>query len=278
MTIPSIPLNTGAGIPQLGLGTWPMNDAEVADAVVAAAELGYRHIDSATKYANEAGVAEGIRRTGIPREEFFVTTKLDGEFQGEDRAVGGLRAALDRMRFEYVDLLLIHWPLPQRDEYVSTWRTYERLHAEGLARAIGVSNFKVPHLERLLAETDVVPAVNQVQLDPRVPRVEERRFHHEHGIVTESWSPLGGGGGVQEFLADPVLTELAERHGRTPAQIVLRWHVQEGIVAIPKSSNRQRMADNLAVFEFELTEDDMSRLATLSRGPGAGVDSDVTGH
>ncbi len=277
-TIPAVPLNTGAEIPQLGLGTWPMNDAEVADAVVAAAELGYRHIDTATRYGNEAGVAEGIRRTGIAREEFFVTTKLDGKFQGEDRAIGGLQAALERMRFEYVDLLLIHWPLPARDEYVSTWRTFERLHADGLARAIGVSNFKIPHLERLLAETDVVPAVNQVQLDPRTPRAEQREFHDRHGIVTESWSPLGGGSGVQSFLAHPLLAGLAGRHGRTPAQIVLRWHVQQGIVAIPKSSNRQRMADNLAVFEFELTDEDLSRLATLSEGPDAGVDSDRTGH
>ncbi len=277
-TIPSIPLNTGAGIPQLGLGTWPMNDAEVADAVVAAAELGYRHIDSATRYGNEAGVAEGIRRTGIPREEFFVTTKLDGEFQGEDRAIGGLRAALDRMRLDYVDLLLIHWPLPKRDQYVSTWRTFEKLHADGLARAIGVSNFKVPHLERLLAETEVVPAVNQVQLDPRITRPAQREFHAANGIVTESYSPLGGSGGVKSFLSHPLLVELAERHGRTPAQIVLRWHVQQGIVAIPKSSNPQRMADNLAVFEFELSDDDMSRLATLSQGPDAGNDSDHVGH
>src|SRR5690606_19204102 len=167
MTVPAIPLNTGAAIPQLGLGTWPLDDAEVADAVVTAAELGYRHIDTATKYGNEAGVAEGIRRSGIPREELFVTTKLDGNFQGDDRAIGGLEAALERMRFDYVDLLLIHWPLPQRDRYVSTWRTFARLHADGRARAIGVSNFTPAHLERLFAETEVVPAVNQIQLDPR---------------------------------------------------------------------------------------------------------------
>jgi 2,5-diketo-D-gluconate reductase A len=272
-TIPRIPLNSGATIPQLGLGTWPMDDAQVADAVVAAAHLGYRHIDSATKYGNEAGVAEGIRRSGIPREEFFVTTKLDGQFQGEDRAVGGLRAALDRMRLDYV-----HWPLPKRDQYVSTWRTFERLHADGLAKSIGVSNFKIAHLERLLAETQVVPAVNQVQLDPRIPRTAEREFHETHGIVTESYSPLGGAGGASSFLTEPVLRELAERHHRTPAQIVLRWHVQQGIVAIPKSSNPQRMADNLAVFEFELTSEDMTRLAELSEGPDAGNDSDHVGH
>ncbi|HEY8589464.1 MAG TPA: aldo/keto reductase, partial [Naasia sp.] len=262
----------------LGLGTWPMDDAEVADAVVAAAELGYRHIDTATAYGNEAGVAEGIRRSGIPREEFFVTTKLDGNFQGDDRAVGGLHAALERMRFDYVDLLLMHWPLPKRDQYVSTWRTFERLHADGLARAIGVSNFKVAHLERLVAETDVVPAVNQVQLDPRITRPAQRAFHAAHGIVTESYSPLGGAGGAQSFLADPVLAGIAERTGRSPAQVVLRWHVQQGIVAIPKSSKPERMADNLAVFDFELSADDMEQLAGLSGGPDAGNDSDQIGH
>ncbi|MCU1437259.1 MAG: aldo/keto reductase [Naasia sp.] len=276
--IPVVPLNTGVAIPQLGLGTWPMDDAEVADAVVAAADLGYRHIDTATAYGNEAGVAEGIRRTGIPREEFFVTTKLDGSFQGGDRAVAGLQAALERMRFDYVDLLLIHWPLPKRDEYVSTWRTFERLHAGGLARAIGVSNFKVPHLERLAAEADVVPAVNQVELDPRVPRPAQREYAAAHGIVTESYSPLGGASGAASLLADPVLTELAERHSRTPAQIVLRWHVQQGMVALPKSSNPKRMAENLGVFEFELSPADLDRLAPLAGGPDAGNDSDRIGH
>jgi 2,5-diketo-D-gluconate reductase A len=278
VTIPSIPLNSGAGIPQLGLGTWPMNDAEVADAVVAAAELGYRHIDSATRYGNEAGVADGVRRSGIPREEFFVTTKLDGEFQGEDRAVDGLRAALDRMQLDYVDLLLIHWPLPKRDEFVSTWRTFERLHGDGLAKAIGVSNFKIPHLEKLIAETEIVPAVNQVQLDPRITRQSQRDFHAEHGIITEAYSPLGGGREIATLLASPAITEVAERTGRTPAQVVLRWHVQQGIVAIPKSSNPARMAENLAVFEFELSDEDLTRLGELSHGPDAGNDSDHVGH
>ncbi len=276
MTVPLVPLNNGTSIPQIGLGTWPLDDAAAAATVVVAAEAGYRHIDTATKYGNEAGVAEGIRRSGIPREDFFVTTKLDGAFQGGDRAIGGLRAALERMAFDYVDLLLIHWPLPQRDDYVSTWRTFEELYDDGLARAIGVSNFKVAHLEKLAAETGVVPAVNQVQLSPAIPRLEQREYHEAHGIVTESWSPLGGSGA--SALTPSVVQEIATRLGRTPAQVVLRWHVQQGLVAIPKSTDPVRLAQNLDVFSFELTPDDLAALATLSEGPDAGVDSDRTGH
>ncbi|MCS0500000.1 aldo/keto reductase [Protaetiibacter mangrovi] len=276
MSIPSIELNTGARIPQLGLGTWPLDDAQVADAVEAAASLGYRHIDTATRYGNEAGVGEGIRRTGIPREEFFVTTKLDGEFQGDGKAVGGLQAALDRMRLDYVDLLLMHWPLPKRGLFVDTWRTFESLHADGRARAIGVSNFRPEHLDTLLAETDVVPAVNQIQLNPHITRPAQRAYDAEHGIVTESWSPLGGqGAGV---LREPVVVELAERLGRTPAQVVLAWHVRQGLVAIPKSATPERMRDNLAIFDLELDEAALAALATLSKGPDAGVDSNVDGH
>jgi 2,5-diketo-D-gluconate reductase A len=276
--IPAIPLNSGGSIPQLGLGTWPLDDAEVADAVVAAAEIGYRHVDTATRYGNEAGVGAGVRRTGLPREEFFVTTKLDGEFQGGERAVDGLRAALDRMEFDYVDLLLIHWPLPQRDEYVSTWRTFEKLHAQGLARAIGVSNFKVAHLQRLAEDTEIVPAVNQVELSPAITRFAQRAYHEAHGIVTESYSPLGGQGGVRRFLALPAVQRVAERTGRTPAQVVLRWHVQLGLVVIPKSSDPRRLAENADIFSFELTSEDLADLATLDGGPDAGNDSDRTGH
>ena len=276
MTVPLVPLNSGTSIPQLGLGTWPLNDAEAAATVVLAAEAGYRHIDTATKYGNEAGVAEGIRRSGIPREDFFVTTKLDGKFQGGDLAIGGLRAALERMALDYVDLLLIHWPLPGRDDYVSTWRTFEELFDDGLTRAIGVSNFKVAHLEKLAAETGVVPAVNQIELSPAIPRLEQRGYHEAHGIVTESWSPLGGA--ATSALKPAVVRDIATRLDRTPAQVVLRWHVQQGLVAIPKSSDPARLAQNLDVFSFELTDDDLAALATLSEGPDAGVDSDRIGH
>jgi 2,5-diketo-D-gluconate reductase A len=278
MSVPAIPLNTGATIPQVGLGTWPLDDAQAADAVVAGIEAGYRHVDTATKYGNEAGVGDGIRRSGIAREELFVTTKLDGQFQGEDRAIGGLRAALDRLGTSYVDLLLIHWPVPQRDEYVSTWRTFEKLHADGLARAIGVSNFKPTHLDRLAAETSVVPAVNQIQISPAITRLEQRAYDEAHGIVTESWSPLGGGSGARSLLASPVIVDVAERLGRTPAQVVLRWHVQQGLVVIPKSSDPQRMRENLDLFTFDLSADDLASLAALDEGPDAGVDSDRTGH
>ena len=278
MSVPNIPLNTGATIPQVGAGTWPLKDAEAADVVATAIDLGYRHLDTATRYGNEAGVGEGIRRSGIAREELFVTTKLDGQFQGSDRAIGGLRAALDRLQLDYVDLLLIHWPVPARDEYVSTWRTFERLHAEGLARAIGVSNFKPAHLDRLAAETSVVPAVNQIQISPAIERLEQRAYDDAHGIVTQSWSPLGGGSGARSLLAEPVLVDIAARLERTPAQVVVRWHVQNGLVVIPKSSDRDRLAQNLDVFSFELSAEDLASIATLSQGPDAGVDSDRDGH
>jgi 2,5-diketo-D-gluconate reductase A len=278
MTVPNILLNTGASIPQIGAGTWPLNDTEAADVVTTAIEVGYRHLDTATRYGNEAGVGEGIRRSGVAREELFVTTKLDGEFQGSDRAIGGLRAALDRLQLDYVDLLLIHWPIPARDEYVSTWRTFERLRADGLARAIGVSNFKPAHLDRLIAETSVVPAVNQIQISPAIERLEQRAFDETHGIVTQSWSPLGGRSGAGSLLAEPVLVDIAARLGRTPAQVVVRWHVQQGLVVIPKSSDRARLAQNLDVFSFELSAADLSSIATLSQGPDAGVDSDRDGH
>jgi 2,5-diketo-D-gluconate reductase A len=276
VSIPNVPLNTGATIPQLGLGTWPLNDAELADAVVSAAELGYRHVDTATKYGNEAGAGEGVRRSGVPRDEWFVTTKLDGEFQGDDRAIGGLDAALDRMKFDYIDLLLIHWPLPQRGDFVSTWRTFEKLMADGRARAIGTSNFKPAHLEILLAETGIVPAVNQLQISPAIPRDTSRAFDRVHGIVTESWSPLGGEGA--SLLSEPALAAIGVKYGKSPAQVVLRWHVQNGLVVIPKSASPSRMADNLAIFDFELDTEDLAQLATLDGGPDAGVDSDVTGH
>ena len=273
---PLIPLNDGNSIPQLGLGTWPLDDDQVAAAVVRAVEAGYRHIDTAVKYGNERGVGNGIRATGLDRGELFVTTKLDGEFQGQDRAVAGLEGSLKRLGLDYVDLLLIHWPLPGRDQYVSTWQTFERLQAEGKVRSIGVSNFKPAHLERLMAETDVVPAVNQIQLSPAITRTAEREFHAKHGIVTESYSPLGGSGAG--LLGAPILAKLAEKHGKTPGQLVLRWHIQNGLVTIPKTASPERMTENLDVFDFALDPHDLAELSVLDEGPGAGNDSDRTGH
>lgn len=274
-SIPSLPLTGGGSIPQLGLGTWPLDDDEVQRAVTAAAEIGYRHVDTAVKYGNETGVGRGLAASGLPREEWFVTTKLDGNYQGDDRAVDGLDGSLQRLGLDYVDLLLIHWPLPQRDQYVSTWETFIRLREAGKARAIGVSNFKPAHIDRLIAETGVAPAVNQIQLSPAIPRREQRDYDAEHGIVTESWSPIGAG---SELLAQPAITRVADKLGRTPAQVVLRWHVQNGLVAIPKSRDPKRMAQNLAVFDFELDADDLAALDKLDQGPDAGVDSDRTGH
>jgi 2,5-diketo-D-gluconate reductase A len=263
---PRIQLNDGHSIPQIGLGTWPLDDDAVAEVVVEAVHLGYRHIDTAAKYGNERGVGIGIASSGVARDEIFVTTKLDGQFQGEDRAIAGLDASIDRLGLDHVDLLLIHWPLPARDEYVSTFRTFEKLLNEGKTRSIGVSNFKPAHLERLIEQTGITPAVNQIELNPLV----------EHfGIVTESWSPLGPGTGL---LTDPRILEVAGEHGRTPAQVILRWHVQQGLVAIPKSKTPERLAQNLEVFDFELTSADLALIAQLSQGPDAGVDSDVTGH
>ena len=273
MTIPRVPLNAG-GIPQIGLGTWPLDDDTVVPAILSALDAGYRHIDTAVRYGNETGVGNAIRRSGVPREELFITTKLDGEFQGHDRAIAGLDASLRRLQLDYVDLLLMHWPLPSRDQYVSTWRTFEKLQAAGKAVAIGVSNFKPAHLERLAA-TSVVPAVNQVQLSPFTPRHAERAYAAEHGIVIESYSPLGRGGTLLD--AEPI-TAAAAKYAKTPVQIVLRWHVQQGLVPIPKSANPERIRQNIDVYDFELDGADMAAIATLDQGPAAGIDSDREGH
>lgn len=273
--IPELQLNTGDGIPQIGLGTSPLDDAHAADAVVTAIEAGYRHFDSATRYENEAGVAEGMRRSGLPRDELFVTTKLDGPFQGGDLAIGGLEAALDRMQLDYVDLLLMHWPLPSRGQFVSTWHTFEKLHSDGRARAIGVSNFTTAHLDTLLAEASIVPAVNQIQVNPFVQRAEQVAFGAKHGIVTESYSPLGGGGA--RVLDAPELEPIAAAHGKDVGQVVLRWHVQRGLVPLPRSTKADRIASNADVFDFALSDDEMAVIAGLDR-PGSGVDSDREGH
>ena len=271
---PRLALSTGALMPVIGLGTWPLNDGQVARTVVDATAAGYRLIDTAAKYGNEAGVGQGIRDSGIARDELFVTTKLDGGYQGNDRAIPGLDTSLARLGLDYVDLLMIHWPLPARNLSVDTWITFGKLLASGKTRAIGVSNFKPAHLDRLIAETGVAPAVNQIELNPTLARAETRAYNAAHGIVTQSWSPLGRG----ETLSNPVITGIADRLGTSPAQVVLRWHVQLGLSAVPKSATPARLAQNLDVFGFELTAQDLDAIARLDQGEAAATNSDVAGH
>lgn len=275
MSTPIIPLNNGKTIPQIGFGTSPLNDKEVAPLVVAAIGAGYRHIDTAYKYDNERGVGQGIRDSGIAREDLFVTTKLDGRFQGDDRAIGGLEESLRRLGLAYVDLLLIHWPLPQRNQFISTWKTFEKLLAAGKTRSIGLSNFKPAHIDRLLAETSIRPVVNQIQLNPRITRPEQRAYNAEQGIVTEAWSPLGAG---NDLLQDSTLVAIGGKYGKTPAQVVLRWHIELGIVAIPRSSSPDRIAQNIDIFDFALTNEEVAAISALDTGEEPRVDSDVSGH
>jgi 2,5-diketo-D-gluconate reductase A len=272
-TIPALPLNTGASIPQLGFGVFQVPPEDTAETVRRALDAGYRSIDTAAAYGNEEGVGEGLRSAEVPCEDVFVTTKLWNRDQGAGSAPRAFEASLERLGLDYVDLYLIHWPVPARDLYVETWRALEEVHASGRARAIGVSNFHVPHLERLLSETDVVPAVNQIELHPHLQQEELRSFHAEHGIVTEAWSPLAQAGDV---LLDPVVEEIARGHGRTPAQVILRWHLQIGVVAIPKSANPARIAENIDL-GFELGDDEMKRMAGLERDGRVGPHPDTFG-
>jgi 2,5-diketo-D-gluconate reductase A len=274
MTAPTVQLANGVAMPALGLGTSPMSDAETERAVEAAIRAGYRLIDTAENYRNEGGVGRGIRASGVDRDEIFVISKLNKRWHGEAEARQAFSNSAERLGLERIDLFLIHWPNPQQDRYVDAWQGMIGLLEEGKVRSIGVSNFKPAHLDRLLDETGVAPHVNQIQLDPRHSRSEERRYHVAHGIVTESWSPLGAG---NDLLAESTIVELARQHGRTPAQIVLRWHVQLGLIPIPKTSKPSRMRENLDVFDFELSDDDLDELARLDGRDGV-MDSDRIGH
>jgi 2,5-diketo-D-gluconate reductase A len=274
-SIPNLRLNDGHSMPQIGLGTASLNDEAVAPVIVAAIEAGYRHIDTAYRYGNQRGVGQGIRDSGIAREALFVTTKLDGEFQGDDRAVAGLDACLRQLGVDYVDLLLIHWPLPQRNEYISTWRTFEHLAQTGKARSIGVSNFKPAHLDRLFAETAIRPAANQIQLSPRITRPDHVAYDRAHAIVTVAWSPLGQG---KDLLSEPILATIGAKYGKTPAQVVLRWNIELGLATIPRSSNPARLAQNIDIFDFALTPDEIAAISALDTGAEPRVDSDTMGH
>jgi diketogulonate reductase-like aldo/keto reductase len=255
VSIPTYTLNDGTTIPAVGLGTWPMSDEEAERAVAGALETGYRLVDTATNYRNESGVGLGITRSGIPREEVVVTTKLPGRHHGHEETLASFEESRRRLGLEYVDLYLIHWPLPRVDKYVDSWRAMIRLREDGLVRSIGVSNFTAEHIERLEKETGVLPSVNQIELHPLFPQEQLRAFHGAKGIVTESWSPLGRG---SSLLEDPSVVYVAEAHGVTPGQVVLRWHTQLGALPIPKSSDPERQRQNLDIFAFELDADQMA--------------------
>ena len=261
-------------MPQLGLGVWQIDDDTAETTVREALRVGYRSVDTAAAYGNESGVGRGLAGAGPAREEIFVTTKLANSDHGYDAALRAFDASLRRLGTDYVDLYLIHWPQPARGEYVDTWRALQRIHADGRARAIGVSNFTADHLRRLADETGVLPTVNQVELHPYLAQRELRAFHARHGIATEAWSPLGQGGAL---LADETVTALAAKYAQTPAQIVLRWHLQHGVIVIPKSVTPSRIAENIDVFGFELAPDDLAAIDELDRDGRLGPHPDTVG-
>jgi 2,5-diketo-D-gluconate reductase A len=271
--VPVIKLNNGVEIPQLGLGVFQVPNAETAQAVTTALEAGYRSIDTAKIYDNERGVGEAVRASGLAREELFLTTKLWNDEHGSDATLKALDDSLSRLGTDYVDLYLIHWPVPSQDRYVETWKAFEKIASDGRARAIGVSNFPQRHLQRLLDETGTVPAVNQVELHPDLAQSELRGFHAEHGIATEAWSPLAQGG----LLAAESLVALGEKYGKTPAQIILRWHLQIGNIVIPKSVTPERIRGNIDVFDFELADDDLAVIGELDAGKRLGPDPETFG-
>ena len=262
--VPSITLNDGNAIPQLGFGVFQIEPKDTAQAVKEAFEIGYRHIDTAEMYGNEKEVGEAVRASGLDRSEVFITSKLSNAFHEPDAAREAFATTLSELGFDYVDLFLIHWPLPTLydGDFVSTWDTLEEFHSDGRARSIGVSNFQTDHLERLASETDTVPAVNQIEVHPYLTNEAVRSYGREHGIVTEAWSPIAQGG----VLEDPAITQIAEEVGKTPAQVVLRWHVQRGDIVFPKSVTPSRMKENFELFDFELERKDMEAITALDKG------------
>ena len=269
MTIPSKALIDGNSIPAIGLGTYGLRGDDGIASVAAALQSGYRLLDSALNYENEREVGEGVRRSGVNRAEIVVTTKLPGRHHGYDETFASFNESLANLALDYVDLYLIHWPLPKVNKFVDSWQAMIALREQGLIRSIGVSNFTEEHLTRLIGETGVTPAVNQVELHPEFPQAALRDFHAAHQIVTESWSPLAKGSSLR---SSPVITMIAEAHGVTPTQVVLRWHVQLGAVPIPKSGDPERQRENLDVFGFELTDADVEAISSLEKGRLWGAD------
>jgi len=262
--VPGITLNDGNIIPQLGFGVFQIEPEDTAEAVSEAIEVGYRHIDTAEMYGNEREVGEGIRASGLDRGEIFVTSKLNNSFHEPEEARRAFDETLSELGFDYVDLFLIHWPLPRLydGDFVSTWKALEEFHDDGRARSIGVSNFQIEHLEQLAAETDTVPAVNQIEVHPYFANEAVREYGQEHGIATEAWSPIAQG----EVLDDSTIAQIADRVGKTPAQVVLRWHIQRGDIVFPKSVTPSRMRENFEVFDFELESGDMEEISALDQG------------
>jgi len=270
--VPFITLNNDVRIPQLGFGVWQVPDDEAQVAVRNALDAGYRHIDTAAIYGNEEGTGKALAASGIARDELFVTTKLWNSEQGYDSTLRAFDTSLTKLGLEYVDLYLIHWPLPEVDKYLDTWKAFEKIYADGRAKAIGLSNFHPAHTQRLLSEASVAPVIDQVELHPQLQQSELRAFNSRHNIATEAWSPLGQGKGL---LEEPKLAEIAAKHGKSPAQVVLRWHLDLGNVVIPKSVTPSRIKENIDVFDFELDSDDLSAIGSLDSGNRLGPNPDT---
>ena len=269
--VPTITLHDEVAIPQLGFGVWQIEAGDTERVVTEALAAGYRHIDTAAAYGNEEGVGAAVRSSDIPREELFVTTKLWNADQGDEEAREAFAVSLERLGLDYVDLYLIHWPMPGAEQIVETWKAFEDFYDDGRARAIGVSNFRVDDLEILAEETDVRPAINQIELHPRFAQRELRRYHAGHGIATEAWAPLAQG----SLLDDPLLKEIGGAHGKSTAQVILRWHLQIGNVVIPKSATAERIRENIDLFDFELDDGEMAGIEGLDRGERVGAHPDT---
>src|ERR1044072_8339373 len=267
-SIPTVTLHDGVEIPQLGFGVFQVRPEDTQAVVEEALEVGYRHIDTAAAYRNERGVGAAIASSGIPREEIFVTTKLWNSQQGYESTLGACEKSLQRLDLDHVDLYLIHWPVPTEGRALDTWRAFERIHEEGRSRTIGVSHFRVEDLEMLEREAETQPTVNQIELHPHFPQAELRAWDLEHGIATESWSPLAQG----ELLVNETIASVAARHDRTPAQVILRWHLQLGCIVIPKSVTPKRVREKFELFDFELSDEDMTEIAALDVGQRIGPD------
>ena len=271
-TVPTIALNNGVSIPQLGFGVYQVPPKDTKEATLTALEVGYRHIDTAQMYGNEKGVGEAVRESGLDRSDVFITSKLNNSFHAHHDALAAFDGTLETLGFDYVDLFLIHWPLPGiHTQFVETWTALEEIYRSGRAKAIGVSNFQVNHLRRLIQETEIVPAVNQIEVHPYLTNDDVRAVATEHGIATEAWSPIAQG----LVLDDPIITGIAKEHDRTPAQVVLRWHIQRGDIVFPKSVTRSRVEENFALFDFELSDTDMGLISALNKDHRTGPDPDT---